>query len=73
MFTMPNSTKDREKNALIARTAATNSVALLSIKEYHFQTLGTKKCHIPKPIEALLPNITKLFISRFMVNPPGIK
>ena len=25
---MPNNTKDKEKNALIARTAATNSVAL---------------------------------------------
>jgi DNA/RNA-binding domain of Phe-tRNA-synthetase-like protein len=71
MFTMPNNTKDKEKNALIARTAATNSVALLSIYEYHFQALGTKKCHIPKPMEALLPIIPKILTSRFMVNPPG--
>jgi len=57
---MPNNTKDKEKNALIARTAATSSVALTSMYEYHFQASGTKKCHIPKPIEALLPIITKI-------------
>jgi DNA/RNA-binding domain of Phe-tRNA-synthetase-like protein len=68
---MPNNTKDKEKNALIARTAATNSVALLSMYEYHFQTVGTKKCHIPKPMEALLPKITKILTSRFMGIPPG--
>ena len=58
MFTMPNNTKDKEKNTLIALTAATNSVVLVSMYEYHFHTLGTKKCHIPKPMEALLPTIT---------------
>jgi hypothetical protein len=62
MFTMPNKTKDKEKNALIARTAATNSVALISICEYHFQVLGTKKCHISKPMEALLPIITRSYL-----------
>jgi hypothetical protein len=68
---MPNNTRDKEKNALIARTAATNSVALLSIYEYHFQAMGSKKCHIPKPIEALLPIITNTLTSRFIVIRPG--
>jgi hypothetical protein len=72
MFTMPNKTKDKEKNALIARTAATNSVALISICEYHFQVLGTKKCHIPKPMEALLPIITNIFTGKFIVVPPAV-
>jgi hypothetical protein len=69
MFTMPNNTKDKEKNALIARTAATNSVALASIYEYHFHALGTKKCHTPKPMEVLLPIITNTFTSKFIVVP----
>jgi hypothetical protein len=66
MLTMPNNTKDKEKNALIARTAATSSVALISMYEYHFQALGTKKCHIPKPTEAQLPVITNILTSWFM-------
>jgi hypothetical protein len=33
---------------------------LILIYEYQFQALGTKKCHIPKPIEALLPIITNI-------------
>jgi hypothetical protein len=66
MFTMPNNTRDKEKNTLIARTAATNSVALLSMYENHFQALGTKKCHIPKPMEALLPTITNIRAGKFM-------
>ena len=68
---MPNNTKDKEKNTFIARTATTNSVALMSIYEYHFHASGTKKCHIPKPIEALLPIVTKTLASRFKITPPG--
>ena len=60
-----------QKNACIIRTAATNSVALLSIYEYQFHALGTKKCHIPKPIEALLPIITNILTSKFIVRFPG--
>ena len=60
---MPNNTKDKEKNALIALTAAINSVALASMYEYHFHALGTKKCHIPKPMEALLPTAIKIIAS----------
>ncbi len=71
MFIRPNKTKGKEKNALIALTAATNSVALDSMYEYHFHTLGTKKCQIPKPMEALLPIITKIFTSEFKVMPLG--
>jgi len=71
MLTIPNNTKDKEKNAFMARTARTNSVALISIYEYHFHALGTKKCHIPKPIEALLPIITKILTRRFKAIPPG--
>jgi DNA/RNA-binding domain of Phe-tRNA-synthetase-like protein len=66
MFTIPNNTRDKEKNTLIARTAATNSVALISIYEYQFHALGTKKCHIPKPIEALLQIITNILTGRFI-------
>ena len=61
---MPNNTREREKNALIALIAAINSVALLSIYEYQFHALGTKKCQIPKPIEALLPIITMILTSK---------
>jgi hypothetical protein len=68
---MPNNTKDKEKNALIARTAATNSVALASIYEYHFQAVGTKKCHTPKPMEAVLPVITNILTSKFIITSPG--
>jgi len=57
---------------LIARTAAINSVALPLIYEYHFHALGTNKCHIPKPTEAMLPIITKTLTSRFKVIPPVI-
>jgi hypothetical protein len=70
-LTIPNNTKDKEKKTFIALTARTNSVALASIYEYHFHTLGTKKCHIPKPIEALLPIVTKTLASRFKTIPPG--
>ncbi len=70
---MPNSTKDKEKKTLIARTAATNSVALISKYEYQFQAPGIKKCHIPKQIEALLPTITNTLTSRFIVLYPGGK
>jgi hypothetical protein len=66
---MPNNTKDKEKNALIARTAAINSVARLSIYKYHFHAVGTKKCHIPKPMETLLPIVTKTLTSVFIVVP----
>jgi hypothetical protein len=69
-FTIPNNTKDKEKNAFIALTATTNSVALISMYEYHFHALGTKKCHIPKTIEALLPIVTKILASRFKITPP---
>ena len=69
MFTTPNNTKAKEKNTLIARTAATNSIALTSMYQYHFQISGTKKCQIPKPIEAKLPLITKIFASRSKVTP----
>jgi hypothetical protein len=54
----------------MARTAANNSVALMSIYEYHFHAFGIKKCHIPKPIEALLPIVIKTLISRFNLTPP---
>ncbi len=64
---MPNSTKDKEKKTLIARTAATNLVALISIYKYQFQARGIKKCHIPKPIEALMPTITNILTGRFIV------
>jgi hypothetical protein len=64
MFTIPNSTKAKEKNTLIALTAATNSVAFTSIYEYYFHISGAKKCQIPKPIEAQLPIITKILTRR---------
>jgi len=48
-----------------------SSLALGSIKEYHFHALGTKKCHIPKPTEALLPIITNILTGRFIVMFPG--
>jgi hypothetical protein len=70
-LSIPNNTKDKEKNTFIARTATTNSVALMSIYEYHFHASGTKKCHIPKPIEALLPIVTKTLPSRFKITPHG--
>lgn len=63
---MPNNTREREKKALIALIAAINSVAALSIYEYQFHALGTKKCQIPKPIDALLPIITKILTSIFV-------
>jgi len=66
MFTIPNNNRDREKNALIALIAAINSVAVLSMYVYQFHALGTKKCQIPKPIEALLPIITNIFTSIFV-------
>jgi hypothetical protein len=69
-FTMPNKTKHREKKVLIARIATTNSVALASMYEYQFHALGTKKCHIPKPIETVLPTVTKTLASRFKAIPP---
>ncbi len=69
MFTTPNNTKAKEKNTLIARTAATSSVALTSIYEYHFYISGTKKCQIPKPIEAKLPLNTKILTSKSKVPP----
>jgi hypothetical protein len=69
-FTIPNNTKDKEKNTFIVRTATTNSVALISMHEYHFHALGTKKCNIPKPMEALLPIVTKILASRFNITPP---
>ena len=69
MFTTPNKTKAKEKNTLIARTAATSSVALTSIYEYHFQIWGTKKCQIPKPIRPKLPLNTKILTSRSKVTP----
>jgi len=43
----PNNTSDREKNTLIARTAATSSVVWASIYEYYVQICGTVKCQIP--------------------------
>jgi len=61
MFRIPNRTSDKEKNTLIALTATISSVAVGSIYEYHFHTLGTEKCQIPKPIEAVLPKVTKIF------------
>jgi hypothetical protein len=63
IFIMPNKTRDKEKNTLIALTAATNSVALASIYEFHFHALGTKKCHIPNPTEARLPKVTRILTS----------
>jgi hypothetical protein len=39
--------------------------------EYHFHAVGTKKCHTPKPIEALLPIVTKILTSKLKVTPPG--
>jgi hypothetical protein len=60
--------KNYRKNLALS-TAATNSVALLSIYDYQFQPEVTKKCHIPKPMEAQLPNITNILTSRFIVNP----
>jgi hypothetical protein len=71
-FKMPNKTKHREKKVLIARIATTNSVALASMYEYHFHALGTKKCHIPKPIETILPTVTKILASRFKAIPPRV-
>jgi hypothetical protein len=62
IFTIPNNTRDNEKNTLIARTPNTNSAALASIYEYQFQAVGTKKCQIPKPIEAVMPMATRILI-----------
>ena len=62
MFIIPNSTKDKEKNTLIARTARMSSVAEGSIYEYHFHTLGTEKCHNPNVMEAVLPTVTRILI-----------
>jgi hypothetical protein len=62
---MPNNTRDNEKNTLIALTASISSFALISIYEYQFHSLGTKRCHNPKPIEEILPIITNEFASLF--------
>jgi hypothetical protein len=65
MLAVPSKTSNNEKKMLIARTAITSSVAVLSIYEYHFQIPGTKKCHIPKPIEMMLPKVVSVFITIF--------
>jgi NAD/NADP transhydrogenase alpha subunit len=65
MLAIPSKTSNNEKKILIARTAITSSVAVLSIYEYQFQMTGTKKCHIPKPIEIMLPKVVSIFIKVF--------
>jgi hypothetical protein len=67
MLEVPSKTSNNENNMLMARTALTSSVADLSIYEYQFQMPGTKKCHIPKPIEIMLPKDVSIFISSFLV------
>jgi len=61
ILAIPSKTSNKEKNIFIARTAIISSVAVLSKYEYQFQMLGTKKCHIPKPIEIILPKVTSIF------------
>lgn len=56
----PNSTRDNEKKKFVARTALTSSVADGSMYAYQSHSRGTKKCHIPKPIDAALPSVTKI-------------
>jgi hypothetical protein len=71
IFAIPIKAKDNEKKIFVALIANTSSVALGSMYEYHFHKLGTKKCHIPNPIEILLPIVTKTLTSRFKITPPG--
>jgi hypothetical protein len=68
MLAVPSKTSNNEKNTLIARTAITSSVAFLSIYEYQFQMPGIKKCHIPKPIEIMLPIVVRIFIRVFFTS-----
>ena len=67
IFIIPNRIKESEKNMLIALIATTNSVAEESIYEYHFQVVGTKKCHIPNPIDIILPNETSIFVNTLLI------
>ena len=66
-FIDPNRTRVREKKVFIAFTAIINSVARSSMWEYHFHILGTKKCQIPKPIEAALPVAINILASRLLI------
>ena len=61
MFAAPSKTSNKEKKMLIALTAITSSVAVLSIYEYQFQMSGTKKCQIPNPIEIILAKVASIF------------
>jgi hypothetical protein len=71
MLAIPSKTSNNEKKMFIARTAMTSSVAALSKYEYQFQILGTKKCHIPKPIEIMLPKVVSIFITEFFKSLSG--
>jgi NAD/NADP transhydrogenase alpha subunit len=65
MLAVPSKTSNNEKNMLIARTAITSSIAVLSMYEYQFQMPGIKKCQIPKPIEMMLAKVVSVFIIAF--------
>jgi hypothetical protein len=71
MLAIPSKTSNNEKKMFIARTAMTSSVASLSKYKYQFQILGTKKCHIPKPIEIMLPKVVSIFIAEFFKSLSG--
>jgi len=61
ILAIPSRTSRSEKNIFIARTAITSSVAALSKCEYQSQMPGIKKCHIPNPIEIILPIVVRIF------------
>jgi hypothetical protein len=63
---IPNNASDNEKKKFIALTAITSSVAVLSMYEYQFQILGTKKCQMPKPIETILPKVVSMVTVNFI-------
>jgi hypothetical protein len=66
MLAIPSKISNNEKKMFIALTALTSSVAALSKYEYQFQIPGTKKCHIPKLIEIMLPKVVSIFIAEFL-------
>ncbi len=70
MFTAPNSTKHKEKNTFMFRTAIISSVASGLMYEYQFHILGTKKCHNPKQIVIILPAVVRILISINIIYPP---
>jgi len=67
MLAIPCKTSNKEKKIFIARIAITSADAALSIYEYQFQMPGTKKYHIQKPIEIMLPKVVSIFIIFFLI------